>query len=774
MSFQTFSKEQFEGCLGINNPFLHGNEYVYDLLIGDNRIVRVYSSINASGKSRGAGRDAIRVFIYDTRDERPLTKSRRIYRTEGALQRLKDFIEDLKTEYGGIMHSTQKQGLPTVIEVPVKQDEWTSTGGFSLMEFGYERFNPVQSAFLKVYSKEGNAVIAAATSAGKTAIAEMAFAQGLSEGKACIYLCPLKALAQEKIDDWSDPGHPFSTRKLAIATGDYLLPENREKTLKECSEADITVMTSELLDSLTRRIDRVMDWFKKVGVIVIDEGHLLSMPQRGSALECALMRYSAVAGSRILFLSATMPNTKEIAEWLCALNNKNTYLISSDWRPCKLDVWYEPYRDSGTYYEKMGSLKLKVIDILQRYPSDKFIVFTHTKAIGRQLLENLENMGIKGEFHNADKEKAERARLAEEFKDGGLNVLLATSTLAYGLNLPARRVIIAGVHRGLQEVSVLDLKQMVGRSGRVGLDPRGDAYILYPESKEHLYKDLLDYLPDIESRLADKEELAFHLVNEINEDVNTLQRLLRWYQRSFAAKRGHTIEELKEVIDELIYWGAIKEDTEGRYVTTPVGKIASWFYYSPYMVARLRSGFLEIPQDSSDYDISWAIGNAFPGYPISNSLRDKINNYVGILQGNGREVLYDRVVNCYAIYLILSGMSGCAPEIASIVRGFQADSGRVSQTLKALSRFYKDIKQDFDILSIRLKYGVASELAQLCTLPGIGAVRAQRLYGAGLKTIGDISADPGKASKLIGTKLVGTILNNRQEATYARVQDRQL
>src|SRR5208337_854238 len=177
-----------------------------------------------------------------------------------------------------------------VHEVYVNKNEYLPTAIFKPVKIKYPKFNPVQSTFLKVYSKDANTVIAAPTSSGKTVIAEMAFADAVLNGKKAIYLCPLKALAQEKIDDWSDPSHPFSKYKLSIATGDYCVSGQREKTLINAASSDITMMTSELLDSLTRRTDKVVDWFQKVGVLVVDEAHLLTMKKRGSALECGLMR----------------------------------------------------------------------------------------------------------------------------------------------------------------------------------------------------------------------------------------------------------------------------------------------------------------------------------------------------------------------------------------------------------------------------------------------------------------------------------------------------
>jgi helicase len=653
-----------------------------------------------------------------------------------------------------------------VIKIDVDKDMSINTLSYPLMRFKYPKFNPVQSAFLSIYDLNANSVISASTSAGKTAIAEMAFADALLKGKKCIYLVPLRALAQEKIDDWSSPEHPFSKKKLAIATGDYLLPENRERILKSCQLSDITVMTSELLDSLTRRIEKMEEWFSKVGVIVVDEAHLLTIEKRGGALECALMRFSSVSDARIILLSATMPNTEELADWLCELNGKNTYLIESDWRPCVLGIHYVQYPDRGLLYEdKIDSMLDKAIEILYRHISDKFIVFVHSKNVGKKLLSSLKELGISAEFHNANVELKNRLKLTEDFKNkNSLRVLVATSTLAWGINLPARRVLVAGVNRGLEEVSVLDLKQMVGRAGRVGLDLRGDAYVLIPESESERYNGILDNLPEIESRLSNIKELAFHIVNEINEGTNTVDKLWKWFKGSFAVKRGSSKDLIENVVDELVKWDIIRDSETGIYTPTPIGKISSWFYYSPFTIALLKSNFQGYIGD--DIDLAWAIGSAM----WENVAYTSIDYYEDMLylkeklRSRYKMPLKADEINIYAIYLLLIGEHEKKPEMLNVVRGFQADISRLTSALKALGSFY-NIKYDFDELAIRLQYGINSELVPLCKLQGIGVTRAKKLASAGIKSYSDILNRSEEASKILGGKLYQKIAAKIKEKT---------
>lgn len=632
--------------------------------------------------------------------------------------------------------------------IHINKNEYIPTGQFPLTTFKYPNFNPVQSAYFKIYHKKGNKVLASATSSGKTINAEMSIAHSIEIlKKKAMYIGPLKALTQEKIDDWSNGGHPFSKYKFVIATGDYMMPEKREEVLKQCETANIIIMTPEILDSITRK-NKAPDWFSNVGVIVVDESHLLTMPGRGSALECALMRFTQQSSADIVFLSATMSNVQDIAQWISLLNSKNTYIIETDWRPCALDVWYEPFNDFGSYSDKTNSLIEKVMDIINSHSEDKFLVFVHSKNIGRKLLATLKQEGIISEFHNADLSKEDRIKYTELFKqkNGRLRVLVATSTLAWGTNLPARRVVIAGTQRGLEDVSVIDIKQMVGRSGRVGIDPKGDAYILYPESTAQKSMGMLEnpeYMM-IKSRLSNQDELAFHIVSEINKGSNAYESLWQWLKRSFAVHQLDLSQStLRYVLDDFLSWGIAKE-LDGIYQLTPVGKIAAWFYYSPYMVAKLNLNFYNIPQNPDAVDFAWAIGTALPECPVSADIR-----FESKIIFSGREVPYNKEGNCYAVYLLLTGQHDNKPELAVMVRGIQADSQRLGAVIKSLTGFYK-YPHDVGNLAIRLQYGVPDELIPLCKIQGIGAIRAKKLYDAGIKGIEDIINNPNHASKTIG------------------------
>src|SRR5687768_10759879 len=100
--------------------------------------------------------------------------------------------------------------MPKIIEVG-DQNCLVNTDKFPFLKFPFEQFNPVQSRVFDFYNQPVNLVIAARTAAGKTACCEMVFAhERFVQGGKGMYVGPLKALSQEKVDDWGDQSHGFS------------------------------------------------------------------------------------------------------------------------------------------------------------------------------------------------------------------------------------------------------------------------------------------------------------------------------------------------------------------------------------------------------------------------------------------------------------------------------------------------------------------------------------------------------------------------------------
>lgn len=650
------------------------------------------------------------------------------------------------------------------------QPNLVETSGFVHGKYPFPHFNVVQSRVFELHDKDCNCVIAAPTSVGKTVCAEMFMAHEVRvRGGKAIYLAPLRALAKEKIDDWTAPGSIFAGLKVEICTGDYRLTDAR---LKELESADVIVMTSEMLSSRCRNMEsEKTEFLKQCGTLVVDEAHLLTVPGRGDHLEVGLMKFSQVARDpRIVFLSATMPNVDEIANWVaCSLVVKDTYLVTSEYRPCPLDIHYVEY-ETGESYELTEEYKVtKAVDLVREYKDDKFLVFVHSKATGERVRHALEERGVKCELHNADLDKDKRHEVETKFKYGDLRVIVATSTLAWGCNFPSRRVVIAGVHRGMTEVETYDIFQMAGRAGRPGFDPRGDVYILLPDRDSEDQIERLSSPKRIESQLlasVGKEDphyktLAFHLVSEIHHgNISTKDDVHDWYAKSLAYFQYEDLDEsiADKTLDLLVRVGAVKEN-EGKYEVTSVGKVSSMLYYSPFDVADLRRNFRFLFTNGMEYDdlnLSVALGNVDTirmGF-VTRAEKDEMVDFANhVARRFGSEYLSESSVKgAYAYYCLLNGLP--LGPFTSFARGLQMDFERLVSVCNLLdSLAAKWNKRDFFAgVALRVAYGVRPELVGLCKLPGIGKVRAEKLYAAGFRKPLDLLKNPAAVKKVLNMK----------------------
>ena len=184
---------------------------------------------------------------------------------------------------------------------------------------GIAELRPAQQKALDAGLERGrNLLVCSPTASGKTLIAELAFLQALNEKKISVYIVPLKALAQEKYAQFTKR-NVFS---VGLAVGDL---DEKDQHLHQ---HDVIVATAEKLDSLLRHH---APWTARIGVVVVDEIHLLNDPGRGPTLEILLTMLKRITRPQLIGLSATIGNPEELAEWLAA------DLVVDDWRPVRLD-----------------------------------------------------------------------------------------------------------------------------------------------------------------------------------------------------------------------------------------------------------------------------------------------------------------------------------------------------------------------------------------------------------------------------------------------------
>jgi len=642
----------------------------------------------------------------------------------------------------------------SVIRITDKpEDQLIPTSAFKYASWDFDTFNPVQSAIFEHVSNDTNITIAAATSAGKTVMGEMYMSDEIyRRGGKAIYVGPLKALAKEKSDDWTSAEHHFNKLNISICTGDYRFTKSR---IDELNKSNCIVMTPEMLASRCRNQKSEKSTFlKEVGTVIFDESHLLTVPSRGDHIEVAMMKLAEINPNiRFVLLSATMPNVDELCEWVSTLTKRDTVLIESKYRPCPLVIHYQTYFDGESGYEEKEMQKVATaLGLVDKYSEDKFLIFAHTKRTGKLMVESLAASGIDADFHNADLTAAKRHALEKRFKDDPkCRVIVATSTLAWGLNLPARRVIVLGINRGMSAVENYDIGQMIGRAGRPRFDPKGDAYILIPESRKTECLIKLRKPTEIRSQLLENvgghyKTLAFHVVSEIHHGcITTKQGFHEWFHKSLAHHQQSYFNDaaIDNLIDLLVRAKAITLN-EGQYEATAIGKIASMFYYSPFDVADLRSNFNNLfnkNMQGNEVAVALALGNidSHRGGIVNKAERIdmvKFQSSVEKIYGVGR--VPEAAIKAGCVYYNM--MHGVYSEnLSALQSALKFDLDRTLEVVGALDQMSGKWgrKEFFASLRDRLVYGVPEHLVSLCRIPEIGKVRAEALSKNGIKNMDD-------------------------------------
>lgn len=656
--------------------------------------------------------------------------------------------------------------------VPVKE--------FPHFKFPFKHFNPMQSAVAPyVLYSDCNMVVASPTASGKTQVAEMFISQALAEGRRAVYLSPMKALSEEKKADFSEESHPFHERNVFIMTGDYRLTEARKKELEE---AEIIICTNEMLDTRTRMAkDEGGSWLNEVGVLVVDEAHLLTMSGRGDATETAIMRFTRLNPSaRVVLLSATMANVLELSRWLSKLNGKRTVTVHSTYRPVRLNVHKVLVRGHRRYAEQEEERIRAALQLIQEFPEDKFLVFTGNKAWGRSFTSKLNGLGIPAEFHNADKDLDERSAIENEFKspDGKIRVMVSTSTTAWGVNMPARRVIVAHTGFGPQKMHPCDVQQMVGRSGRPKYDQEGDAYVIVPENEYGEFERVTQ--PQIvESRLTELDVLEFHTVAEVYRgEVYDEESFYQWYERTLAFNQARfTAVSFGELFGRLKGYGAVYYDEKSRkWRANSLGRVATWIYYAPRVVAKWRENFdwfvgndfsslsfsLDNGKRISAKDVAFAYAFVFGTFEcpyVSSRERSLLNNFseeAGRLFGYREE--FERFYTngytklAYVCTALLNGIE-LSNSYGVFQRAIKYDAERALQAIRLIDEMVAhwgigDVLRSYEL---RLKYGVSETLVPLVSIRGIGKARAIELYKLGVRSLRDLLDSPEVGRKVLGS-----------------------
>ncbi|KAJ3571066.1 hypothetical protein NP233_g4001 [Leucocoprinus birnbaumii] len=455
--------------------------------------------------------------------------------------------------------------------------------------------------------------------------------QAKSAQSKVVYMAPTKALCSERSRDWVSKFGPlgFKTCELTGDTAQFgrgawgdakkstIVVTTVNFLLFERTYRILTLTKAEKWDSLTRNWQDSSTVLSQIRLFLVDEVHTLN-ETRGSTLEVVISRMKARNDSmRFILVSATVPNIHDIANWISSTRDGKApcYVLQfgEEYRPCKLTRYVigVPRSSKQNEFQYAAVLDAHIFPVLQQHSVMKpILIFCSTRkgtiTTATILLKAYEEAEKRKErlpwarasrinackvpflptlhdlasilpevdlatngigVHHAGLGIGDRRLVEDLFLEGTLRVLIATSTLSVGVNLPAHTVVIRGVklfqNNANVEYSDLDIIQMIGRAGRPQFGkPDGVAIIMCEPQLVGKYETLTQGKTILESSLH--HNMLEHLNSEIalgtisnSQDAKTWLRGTFLYQRlqknpDYYAIQQETGEVCKEKLDQII------------------------------------------------------------------------------------------------------------------------------------------------------------------------------------------------------------------------------
>lgn len=696
-----------------------------------------------------------------------------------------------------------------------------------LTEAGYNTLYPPQEEAISAGVLDGrNLVLASPTASGKTLVAELCMLNNTLRGMGkALYLTPLRALASEKYEEFRKYRElrraDGSRIKIATSTGDY---DSSDEWLERY---DIIISTNEKVDSLLRHKTR---WMSEVKTIVADEIHLLTDQDRGPTLEVTLTKLMELnPKAQFLALSATVKNADDVARWIKGVP------ITTEWRPVPLK---EGVYCAGEAQFKDGSAR-KIPEDTGRPPLDialevlrdggQTLVFTETRRTAVQFgkkaaatlsgrLSNAQKRGLKiiadrilsygektrlGEllaeqvllgagFHHAGLAAVHRRIVEDSFRSGHLKILAATPTLAAGVNLPARAVVISSYERyepgyGRYPISVLEYKQYSGRAGRPRYDSFGEAILIAKtaDEQEYLMENYVCAEPEkIWSKLSVEKVLRPHVLSTIATGfAHTEEGLYDFFSRTFHAQQ-YDLKTLRSKVGRILEFLVKQEMVEmesNKVAATRFGKRVSELYIDPLSAVIIRDGLYNRPSRLTELSLLQLIAHT-PDITPRPYPRGRESERLSIYAEEHAEELvfkrpepwsemlsyeqdYDDFLSELKCVAVLEDWIRETSE-DEILNNHKVEPGdllRLTQTsewlmyaTEELARLFqhKDLLKPVKQLRTRIQSGVKEELVELVQLEGIGRIRARMLYNSGFHTIADLKR--ASLSALTAVPTIGT------------------
>ncbi|KAG8570368.1 hypothetical protein GDO81_011241 [Engystomops pustulosus] len=538
----------------------------------------------------------------------------------------------------------------------------------SLYQDKFPFFNPIQTqVFNTVYNSDDNVFVGAPTGSGKTICAEFAILRMLlqnSEGR-CVYITPMEALAEQVFMDWFDKFQDHLYKKVVLLTGET------STDLKLLGKGNIIISTPEKWDILSRRWKQRKN-VQNVSLFIVDETHLIG-GANGPVLEviCSRMRYISSQIERpirIVALSSSLSNAKDVAHWL-GCSTTATFNFHPNVRPVPLELHIQGFNISHTQTRLLSMAKPVYHAIVKHSPKKPIIVFVPSRKqtrltaidilttcasdVQRQrflhctekdlapYLEKLSDSTLKetllngvGYLHEG-LSSLERRIVEQLFNSGAVQVIVASRSLCWGLNIAAHLVIIMdtqyynGKIHAYVDYPIYDVLQMVGYANRPLQDDEGRCVIMCQGSKKDFFKKFLYEPLPVESHLDHcmHDHFNAEIVTKTIENKQDAVDYLTWtflYRRmtqnpnyynlqgvSHRHLSDHLSELVEQTLSDLEQSKCISIEDEMDVAPLNLGMIAA-YYYINYTTIELFSmslnaktkvrGLIEIISNAAEYE----------------------------------------------------------------------------------------------------------------------------------------------------------------------------
>ncbi|XP_031559584.1 helicase POLQ-like isoform X2 [Actinia tenebrosa] len=691
-----------------------------------------------------------------------------------------------------------------------------------------------------------NLIYSLPTSGGKTLVSEILMMRELLLNKKDVmFVLPFVSIVQEKVQSLA-----HLAVELDFVIEEYAGNKGRFPPCKRRKKRTLYIATIEKANGLVNSFieeTRIGD----IGLVVVDELHMLGEGgRRGATLEMCLTKLLCAASqAQIIGMSATLSNIKELQQFLRA------EVYANDFRPVTLheyvkigkSVYYVNNNESGLSTHPVRHITDKVNNarkvkdpdnlvllVTEVIPEHSCLVFCSTKRncenvakllvdflpkslceIRREerkcLLQALFNQangvcpvlkrtipfGIA--YHHSGLTVDERKLIEYSYSKGVLCVLTCTSTLAAGVNLPAKRVILRAPYIGKHIISRSQYKQMIGRAGRAGIDTSGESILIIKESDKAKVRNLFSGPYDsCKSSLLYQDgkgvrilvlsllglKLCFtqtQLISAINDTLLAIQT----EDKSFAQEC--TMNAIKDLVALGLVKGISRKSGDVNIDVTKLGHASykgcldvdntQLIYQNIEMaleclvlVNELHLLYLATPIDLTiPSDLDWMVYQK--QVALFNDKEKKVVSTIGIselyLLGKAygqkleKVISEDSIRRFYMTLMLYHLVQGAS--IWNVADLFKVSRGFVQNLLTSatsfvicLIHFTKELSEFWAInillenIMKRLSCTVNLELAPLMEIPGVKQARARQLFKAGYRSMGDIArSNPDKLVKEI-------------------------